>query len=265
MYGDIATVNACALSLCARTHNVSLSSNQFYTSITETAFGKMNIIDHGRVITEEGELALVNAKNDGFPTSWWTFNDLGINMTYPSTDPMDPSSDSYSSLEGLQAALNAFFNGNMTGSKGPFATPTDIQKQANVSSNTMYALKASSNIPLTMQNVATAMTNYLRDTSTTTATGEAGVNEAYVRIAWRWIVLPATLLSAAIALLLLTMSASKSQGARVWKTSELALFFHPLVNLNLHVNDRIENLSEMKHIASSLKVRINWISDKKDS
>ena len=77
-----------------------------------------------------------------------------------------------------------------------------------------------------MDNIATTMTSYFRDSSNATVTGQAGQSEFYVHVNWPWVIFPVFLVIAATIFLMLVMVETKRLGARVWKTSELALFFH---------------------------------------
>lgn len=137
-------------------------------------FGKLYVIDHDQIIPEDGEAPVINGTADGYPTGWWNFRSPTINMTYPSSARTKAYSDPYSVFEGLRIALNAFFSGNIT---GPIGGPEPLSKfsdQVNVSSNNMFAFNQSTDISPTVQNAATAMTNYLRSLSNEMVSGQAG-------------------------------------------------------------------------------------------
>ena len=108
---------------------------------------------------------------------------------------------------------------------------------------------------MTMDNIATALTNYFRDSSNVTVTGKAGKSESYVHINWAWITFPALLVVAGIIFLLLAMFETKRRGARVWKTSELALLFHGLEKSDQDL-DAPNRSSEMEHVASGIRVKM---------
>ena len=124
-----------------------------------------------------------------------------------------------------------------------------------VSNIIIDGFNASSDIPMTMDNIATALTNYFRDSSNNTVTGKAGKSEFYIHVNWPWITLPALLVIAGTTFLLLAMFETKRRGARVWKTSELALLFHGLEKSDQDLNV-LHQSSEMEHMASGIRVKM---------
>ena len=108
-----------------------------------------------------------------------------------------------------------------------------------------------------MTNLAAAMTNYIRNASNHTLSGQVGITETYVRVSWPWLILPGLLVVAGEFLLIIGIVATKKRGVDVWKDSELALLFH---GLGLEVGDErfagLCEIGEMDYVASRMKVRM---------
>lgn len=122
-------------------------------------------------------------------------------------------------------------------------------------SNIIGAFYASFNISMTMDNIATAMTNYFRDLSNVTVASRTGQTEFYVDMSWPWMILPAFLVIAGTAFLMLAIFESKKRGGRIWKTSELALLFHGLEKSDQELN-ALHRSSDMEHVASGTIVKM---------
>lgn len=169
-----------------------------------------------------------------------------FNMTF-SGGPGGPGSGTWE-LD-LQFLLSTF-EGNLTGMPGGIEIPV-------ATSNFIGALNASSNISMTMNNIATAMTNYFRNSSNVTVTGQAGQIELYVHVNWPWIILPAFVVLAGTTFLLLTIFETKRLGVSIWKTSELALLFHGLEEFYENTNALLlDRSSEMDNVAAGIKAQM---------
>ena len=106
-----------------------------------------------------------------------------------------------------------------------------------------------------MTNLAAAMTNYIRDASNHTVSGQLGITETYVRVLWLWIILPGVLVVAGALFLIMGIVATRKRGVDIWKDSELALLFHGLQEGNERFAG-LHQISEMDHVASRMKVRM---------
>lgn len=138
--------------------------------------------------------------------------------------------------------------------KGSLIGSTDSEAVPKATSNIIAAFNASSNISMTMDNIATAMTNYFRGSSDITVAGQAGQIEPYVHVIWPWITLPAFLLIAGT--IFYYLHETKRFGARVWKTSELTLLFHGLRESNQEEPNPFHRSSEMEHVPSGTRVKM---------
>jgi hypothetical protein len=122
----------------------------------------------------------------------------------------------------------------------------------------MNAFHASLNISMTMENIAIGLTNYVRDSSNLTVSGQVGQVQVFVHVTWPWIILPTFLVVAGTVFLMLAMYETKRQGASVWRTSEMALLFcgRKLFDDELHALQ----VSEMEHAASKMRVQMTKTS-----
>lgn len=96
------------------------------------------------------------------------------------------------------------------------------------SSDVMEAIfvKGPSNVPQTMANVASAMTNNMRQKSGTVAIGTAIALETYIHVRWSWLLLPLIMVSLATILLALTVWQSRRCDIPNWRSSALAAMMH---------------------------------------
>lgn len=117
-------------------------------------------------------------------------------------------------------------------------------------------LNTSTNISKTMDRIAAAMLNRLRDMSNITISSQSGSMELYIRVSWWWLLLPSSTVVFGTILLISTIITTRKHKLPIWKASELALLFHGL-DLSSLSGDSAEMLkaSEMKDIASALRVR----------
>ena len=246
--GRILQADVCGLSLCVQKRNVSVSSNRLSSRVVETVQGRWNSGDP--------------ASQKGYGTGWWPgwiFEGDDINMTYPANwSTNNPQVWEPISVRGMQNAIHLFFSGNITW------RVTD-ESYGRPSSNIMYAFNASTNIPATMHNVATAMTNYIRDRSDVTVSGKVGVSETYIQVNWAWITLPAFLILAGTAFLIITMVETKVRGTRVWRTDELALLFYRIAEMGqqevVKKGVGVDKISEMTREASNMRVRLARVNN----
>lgn len=234
--GGVLAADLCALSFCAQKRNVSVSLNQLSSTVVQTGYG---------IITYP------NPENKDEVTEI----DLGERFTYTVKDSSHTTAEmqneeNVNTLIANLRGLLSTFEGNLT--------ETDYERDPSVRYGFITAFNASSNIPMTMNNIAIAMTNYFRDSSNVTVTGQSGQTEIFVHVNWPWITLPAFLVFAGTVFLLLAMFETTRLGASIWKTSELALFFHGGLQESSSYGDLNAVLpnraSEMENVAAGVKV-----------
>ena len=232
--GSVVAADLCALSFCAQKRNISVSLNLLSSTILQTVFGTYEFFDD--------------------ETEGLSFIGDDFNMTYLS--PVNNNTaNSDDSGPGDILDLHLFLESLIGSYRGNLTVDPSIGDMARATSNIIGGFNASSNISMTMDNIATALTNWARDSSNVTIAGQAGYAEFYVHVTWLWITLPAFLVIAGTIFLMLAMYETKRLGARIWKTSELALLFHGMEEVDQELN-RLLRSSEMEHVASNTKVKV---------
>lgn len=247
--GDVLAADVCALSFCAQKRNVSVSLNQFSSTILQTFYGTIIVPESNS--EEFGYLPQLSIIGDDF------------NMTFSSTLQNWQTNLQQLTMNDLNGDMTQSLTNASTGIPvllGSSNSETDISGESKyVSSNIIGAFDASSNISMTMDNIATALTNYVRDSSNITVVGQAGQVQIYVQVIWPWIILPTFLVVAGTGFLMLAMLETKRRGACIWKTSELSLLFHGLKDLDQELH-ALHRSSEMEHAASEIRVKMVKIS-----
>ena len=207
-YGEILEANVCVLSYCAQKRNVSITLDRFSSTILET--------HHGTWAVDE-----VDDPNIVVPVNALSFIGDGFKVTFPPllTKTNDTGGDDYSDAEGpplWQLSLQDLM-GSFEGELALYSTVglrTDGRERFEVTSDIIRAFRSSPNISMTMDNIATVLTNFIRDSSNMTIIGQAGESQIYVHEIWLWIILPASLVLGATLFLMLTMLQTKRRGAR---------------------------------------------------
>ena len=227
--GFVGTAHICALSVCAREYFVWMTSSLLRTNIVSTLYGNLTWQPNRDHIY------------------LYTFNDSAFEASEPAAGIQEDNVSDLNFALGMFDALSDILEGNLTFPDSPLSRPATSMLQ--------YGLNASSNITATMDRVATAMTNTLRDTSNLTVQGLSGSMELYVRISWPWLALPVLSVILESVLLISVIKVTRKHRLPIWKTSELALLFHGL-DFSLDDGVRRNKVSEMEEAATALRVRL---------
>lgn len=233
------TANICALSICAREYNLSMTSGLLRSEIISTSYSKA--IRHS-----------VNPYNDSVSYSFAFSN--SVNNINVSVDPWGgPTHNPRLDIEYyLTQALKQLFEGELS---VDFDSFTDGFSSNSASNILQYGLNASIDISKTMDRIAEVMTNRLRDISNHTIQGQSGSMELYIRISWWWLLLPVLCVIFEMVVLISVMIITRKHKLLIWKTSELALLFH---GFDFSIGNTVETqkASEMETIASALQIRL---------
>ena len=230
--GAVLAADLCALSFCAQKRKVSVSLDQLTSTVLQTVNGIKNVQS--------------KPEREGYGTG----HDLEKGLSFTGDDFNKTFSERNGDIDPTTWVINlqyllSIFEGSLTGTS-----------MLRASSNIISAFHASSNISMTMNNIATAMTNYFRDSSNETVVGQAGQTELFVHVTWVWITLPAFLVLAGTLFLMLAMFETKRLGASIWKTSELALLFHGLEESSPDLNAPLDRSSEMENMALGIRTKM---------
>ena len=153
-------------------------------------------------------------------------------------------------------AMNSFMSKTFTGSGGINSSSSGSA----FSSDVIHALYETQNYSKRIENLATSMTNNIRqqnDSGSSPFEGVAYKNETYVHVRWAWFAYPATVLAMSLLYLLGTIIESRNRDILIWKSSNLALLLHGQ-GLELSKGDHlpVNTLSEMTDMAKDVKIEL---------
>ena len=223
----LSTADICALSVCAREYNISMASGITHSEVVLTSYSKLTIND-----TSLGQGAIDWSYTFGFPNNLSNINFVTSTFGFPFETKMS-------------TVLEKILNGGLL-------EPVSEDIFTNMLRNGM---NASPDIPKTMDRIAAAMTNRLRDMSSHTVPGQSVLTGLYVRVFWLWLLLPVFSVILGTVLLVSVMITTRRHKLPIWKTSELALLFH---SFDFQVDHRFKmhKASHMEDIASALRIRL---------
>ena len=227
--GYISTADLCAFSICAREYNVSMTSGFLRSEIVSTSYGDVKGVDEALA---EGSMSYAftfpnNPGNDFtfFPSKKLIRDEFILDGKRMAWAPIEWT---------LQEAMQGVFNDDLV-LNGDGDVWTEYQSPT--ASFLQGGLNASVSIPKTMDRVAAAMTNHLRDRSNITIQGLSGSIEVYIRVSGLWLLLPVISTLLGTALLASVIVVTRRRKLPAWKASELALLFH---GLDFPLNDTID-------------------------
>lgn len=167
------------------------------------------------------------------------------------------ANDSTFKVDHLAAqAMNSFMSETFTGSGGINSSSFGSA----FSSDVIHALYEAKNYSKRIENLATSMTNNIRqqnDSGSSPFEGVAYKTETYVHVRWAWFAYPATLLTMSLLYLLGTIIESRNRDVLIWKSSNLALLLHGQ-GLELSKDDHlpVNTLSEMTEMAKDTRIEL---------
>lgn len=167
------------------------------------------------------------------------------------------ANDSTFKVDHLAAqAMNSFMSETFTGSGGINSSSSGSA----FSSDVIHALYETTNYSKRIENLATSMTNNIRqqnDSGSSPFEGVAYKTETYVHVRWAWFAYPATVLAMSLLYLLGTIIESRKRDILIWKSSNLALLLHGQ-GLELSKGDHlpVNTLSEMTEMAKDINIEL---------
>ncbi|KAL8901410.1 MAG: hypothetical protein Q9207_005222 [Kuettlingeria erythrocarpa] len=152
------------------------------------------------------------------------------------------------------AAINSFMTTKFTGAGG-FNNSGSV-----FSSDIVQALYDTSNLTRRIDNLATSMTNNIReqdDHMSGPAHGVAWTNETYVHVRWGWFAFPASLILVSSLFLLAVILETSYRDVLIWKSSNLALLFHGRgLHLSSPSGQPVSQLSAMTSRARNIEAEL---------
>lgn len=254
--GFVNTAHICSLSVCAMEYNVSMISGVPQTEIISTSYSRF---------MKNGDW---DGRFSGNYSYKFTFPNEINNFIVESNRTATSDDQSYTFEDRLYRVLRQVLQGTLTFNYDEYQSDLDYGTTMNIIQN---GFNASTNIPKTMDRVAAAMTNRLRDISNLTVQGQSGSMQLHIRVSWWWLVLPTLTVIFETILLISIMVITRRHKLPIWKTSELALLFHGIDLSTLtggqgrrgddHSAEMLR-ASEMEDVASALHVRFGRDSEK---
>lgn len=235
--GFVDTAHICALSVCAKEYNISMTSGLLQSEVISTSYSKRTRHYSDRTNVGNSSYTFAFSNNDHN----FTFIVNGPIKNFGTTFEHRMTNILQQTLEGA-----LFLNSDLS------EDPTALRKKQNIF---QIALNASTDIPKVMDRVAEAMTNRLRDISNHTVQGQSGIMELYIQISWWWLLLPGSCIFLGTVYLVWVMIMTRKRQLPIWKASELTLLFH---GFDFPIGDSVDvqKTSEMEKIASALRVRL---------
>ena len=158
-------------------------------------------------------------------------------------------------------AMNSFMSETFTGSGGINSSSSGSA----FSSDVIHALYDTKDYSKSIENLATSMTNNIRqqnDSGSSPFEGVAYETETYVHVRWAWFTYPATVLALSLLYLLGTIIESRNRDILIWKSSTLALL---LLGQGLELSKSghvpVNALSEMTEMAKDIEIELIQTSD----
>ncbi len=163
-------------------------------------------------------------------------------------------------------AIGVWFPGLFDGS-----AHSGIDYEVSYSSDTMQALFKAPNMSLLFDNLATAMTNNMRQKWVSEVSGLPGGapahgiawrTETYVRVYWAWMALPIALLALTLVFLIATMTQNHRCKVMAWKSSSLAVLLHGVTDEDQRTfGGPLTQSREMNELAKGVAVQLRPESD----
>lgn len=157
-------------------------------------------------------------------------------------------------------ALHSFMSETFTGNGG-------INNSGSAfSSDVQQALYNTQNLSMRIDNLASAMTNNIRQQNDSVADPACGTtwrSETYVHVRWAWFSYPATVALFSFIFLLSAIVESASRKVLIWKASNLALLFHGQeLDLTVGPAVRVNRVSRMSQMARDIKIELTQTLEK---
>lgn len=190
----------------------------------------------------------------------------------PMANNASDNSSSYLVSQKRLFALNAWFAdafaGTVSQSYDLFRGIYSLDQIA-ASYDLMSVIYNHGNITATMANLATSMSNYVRDNggAGTAVKGTALNMETYVHVRWEWLTLLVVCVLGTLCFLICAMISTKKHGAGIaWKSSALAALFHGLDERKSEASTSISQTTGQKRCVSGMEsvarsIRVKLIED----
>lgn len=260
---QVVQTNQCMLNPCEKT----LSLN----TINGTSTWNVESTNYGNLIARNVSLPMrewTRYTPDGITTLCWQAEegDLNLSNTDESSYVVDRSKRAFCPVEDYAYNIQKYLQGRFIERFAVNLYELDPAPFGFRSKKDFYEFRSgrfstvgpdsTRNLSQRVESIADALTNYGLQTTNDTVLGVAIAEESYVRVRWPWIILPAFLEVATLALLVLTIIHSRREGVTLWKSSVLVLVYHGVDELRGQETLANESLSGMEITAKTTNVQL---------
>lgn len=204
-------VSECTIDWCARVYrNASTTGRQFLASVDQYPLLYSGSWKNSSILGPVQPEFITLQAEPRFPA--------GLNSTFTVQ-----RTNANSLAEFLVRALRS---GNLTQVSGGATVPGETP-----SFSFGAAMIDQPSIPSIADKLAVSLTNAIRGLTTMDtqqAVGQSSTTTQYIHVRWPWLILPSIIVLLGILLLAATIDQSRRSGVAIWKSSPLALLFHPL-------------------------------------
>ncbi|OJJ06186.1 hypothetical protein ASPVEDRAFT_87499 [Aspergillus versicolor CBS 583.65] len=225
----------CAVGICARTYNVSVTNGTASFDVSPPDFGQRF------ANPDAGPVPIDMAAS--WPTCWkpsqgTAGNDTGVTEVYGGSawanvdEFASCKTGDFSTLSKHLAGTTELEQSITQYGPGDFSRWSKADTPDSDTPAASVARILSKGLEPVIRDVAASFTKAALSASNFTAgNGTVLVSEVYVSVDWAWLALPAALVVMGIVFLVLTAVLNRRQRLFVWKSSILAVLFHGLVGL----------------------------------
>lgn len=237
---SIKKVTECALTLCTRTYNMSVSGGVVVKNVSKPNYGKfIGIPDAG----------LGWRKQHGSPVNLTMI--LGNNYRnykHSNVTASSPLDNLYFHFENLLTGVHnyAWLYNSSTSLKLTKSPPSDTIRRM-----------LTNGLEDAVGNIANSLTKLALTQSNQNVTGTLSQTVTIVSVKWQWIILPAAVVLFSIIFLITTILAcSRQKQLALWKSSALPLLYHGLDDGVLRNGENHVTVSGMEMEAKSVNVKL---------
>ena len=259
----IVHAEACSLTPCARTYDISTTDGVSNASVVETDYGEIRM------------RSLPLGWKNGLAAAWcWHADSGNIKYSqvgdYPLLENLRPTNSNFAfcPVSELRAPILSYITGNSStsyarflSSWNPFAysdNPLAITGKSLLIQHSSVGMQsiATKGLNYVVESVAASLTMLALELDNKTVTGNVTTAEPYVLVQWTWLTLPFALEVTGIALFAATIVLSKRLQVQLWRSSTLPLLYHGLEEHKLPDFRVPASLSEMEELSRKTDVKL---------
>ena len=225
---ELLSANVCAMYACVKTYNVSIIDGHSRQDVIDVWY------------------------NDTQPGRSYGSNIVPLYLNPPNTTNKAYLEGPYSLNGETQLDLAMFLSSKFRGLIS--VSDTDNLLSETVDLRLIYA---QGNFSRVIQNIALSLTDYIQTSPGSEAVpGNQSFTEIYIHIRWDWLSLPVAVAILSALFLLLSMYATRTNGATLWGPSNLALLYHGFEHPPAQDGYPLDNLRDMDRLAGVTRAKL---------